>query len=93
MMMAQQALHRASPSGVQEPQHGLLDMPGALLCMIWQQLQESDRKSLCCAARAVRACEGGVVPFALIRPGLATHKLPACCRDQRADEMHRGAAA
>jgi hypothetical protein len=37
---------------------GLLDLPGALLCLIWKQLGRADRKSLCCAARGVRACEG-----------------------------------
>jgi hypothetical protein len=45
------------------PEHatGLLDLPGALLCQIWQQLELEDRKSLCCTARALRACEGGAM--------------------------------
>jgi hypothetical protein len=38
---------------------GLLDLPGAMLCLIWQQLELADRKSVCCTARTLRACEGG----------------------------------
>jgi hypothetical protein len=38
---------------------GLMDLPGHLLCLIWKQLGVADRKSLCCTARALRACEGG----------------------------------
>ncbi len=40
------------------PTAGLLDLPGALLCLIWQQMGKEDRKSVCCAARGIRACEG-----------------------------------
>ncbi len=42
-----------------EPATGLLDLPVELLCLIWKQLDKADRKSLCCSARSLRACEGG----------------------------------
>jgi hypothetical protein len=53
------------------PEHatGLLDLPGVLLCLIWQQLELADRKSLCCTARALRACEGGCSLPAVLVPG------------------------
>ncbi len=46
---------------------GMLDLPGALLMLIWQQLGQADRKSLCCAARGFRACEGAHGQTALLR--------------------------
>ncbi len=43
---------------LEERASGLLDLPGALLSLIWKLLEVADRKSLCCTVHALRACKG-----------------------------------
>ncbi len=37
------------------PQTCLMDLPDAVLCLIYKAARKADRKSLCCAIRAIRA--------------------------------------
>ncbi len=76
------------------PTPGLLDLPGDLMCLIWQQLGVADRKSLCCTAHSLRACEGGRTLQLVAFLHACCHALysPAC-RDQCAADRLRGGAA
>jgi hypothetical protein len=95
-------VHPGPPEQLQQPaleEHasGLLDLPGALLSLIWKQLGVADRKSLCCTARSLRACEGGWTPCMPCLPGSTAWPIGfliiSGCRDQCAADRLLGQGA